>query len=137
MPRLSLRDRDQAPVQLKAGLHADDVAADIGCHVSSICRLLERHCITEDVSDRLRSGRPRVTPVRQDRFIRLTHLRNKFQSAAATSRQTRGLKNRRISVGTLRHRLRNAGLRALRPYCSRRLTCRHRAERLRWCGNNV
>ena len=74
MPRLSLRDRDRALRQLEAGRHADDVAADFGCHVSTIYRLLERHRVTGDVSDRRRSGRPRVTSVRQDRFIRLTHL---------------------------------------------------------------
>ena len=105
--------------------------------MSTIYRLLERHRITGDVSDRRRSGRPRVTSVRRDRFIRLTHLRNRFQSAAATSRQTRGLNNRRISVDTVRRRLRNAGLRARRPYCGPGLTRRHRAERLRWCRNNV
>ena len=77
MPRLSLRDRDR-------GRHANDVVADFGCHVSTIYRLLERHRVTGDVSDRRRSGRPRVTSVRQDRVIRLTYLRNRYQSAAAT-----------------------------------------------------
>ena len=124
MPRISSGDRDRA----EAGRHADDVAADFGCHVSTIYRLLERHRVTGDVSDRRHSGRQRVTSVRQDRFIRLTHLRNRFHSALATSRQTRGLYNRRISVDTVRRRLRNAGLRARRPYCGPRLTRRHRAE---------
>ena len=68
-----------------------------------------------------RSGRSRVTSVRQDRFIRLTHLRSRFQSAAATAGQTRGLNNRWISVDTVRRRLRNAGLRARRSYCGTRL----------------
>ena len=77
-------------------------------------------------------GRQRLTSVSQDRFIRLTHLRNRFQSAAAISRQTRGLNNRRISVDTVRRRLTNAGLRARRPYCGPRLTRRPRVERLRW-----
>ena len=36
MPRLSLRDSDRALGQLEAGRHADDVAADFGCHVSTI-----------------------------------------------------------------------------------------------------
>ena len=38
--RLSLRDGDRALGQLEAGRHADDVAADFGCHVSTIYRLL-------------------------------------------------------------------------------------------------
>ena len=61
MPRLSLRDRDRVLGQLEACRHADAVAADFGCHVSTIYRLLERHRGTGDVSDRRRSGRPRVT----------------------------------------------------------------------------
>ena len=61
-------------------------------------------------------GDPPWNDLRQDRFIRLTHLQNRFQSAAATSRQTRGLNNRRISVVTVLRRLRNAGMRARRPY---------------------
>ena len=73
-----------------------------------------------------------MTSVRQDRFIRLTHLLNRFQSADATSRQTRGLNNRPIAVT-----LYVVGLRARRPYCAPRLTRRHRAERLRWCRNSV
>ena len=112
MPRLSLRDRDHALGQLVAGWHADDVAADFGYHVSTIYRMLERHRVTGDDSDCRRSGRPRVTSVRQDRFIRLTHLRNRFQSAAVT---LRGLNNRRISIDTLSRRLRNAVLRDRRP----------------------
>ena len=98
---------------------------------------MELHRVTGDVGDRRHSGGPRGTSVRPDRFVRLTHLRNRFHSAAATSRQTRGLNNRRISVDTVRRRLRNAGLRARRPYCGTKLTRRHRAERLRWCRNNV
>ena len=70
-------------------------------------------------------------------FICLAHLQNRFQLAAATSRQTRDLNNRRISVDTVRRRLCNVGLRARRPYCGQRLTRRHRTERLRWCRNNV
>ena len=105
IPRLSVRDRDRAIGQWKAGRHADDVAADFGCHLSTIYRLLERHPVTGDVSDRRRSGWPRVTSVCQDRFIRLTHLRNRFQSAAATSRQTRVLNNQRVSVDTVRCRI--------------------------------
>ena len=92
MPRLSLRYRDRALGQFEAGRHADDFAADFGCQESTIYLLWERHRVT-DISDCRRSGRPRVTSVRQDRFIHMTHLRNRFQLAAATSRQTRGLNN--------------------------------------------
>ena len=90
--------------------------------MSTIYHLLERHHVTGDVSDRRRSGRPRVMSVHQDPFILLMHLQNRFQSAAATSRERRGLNNWWISIDTVCRHLRNAGLRARRPYCDPRLT---------------
>ena len=65
MPHLSLRDRERVLGQLEAGRHVDDVAADFGCHVYTIYRLLECHRVTGDVSDHRRSGRPRVASVHQ------------------------------------------------------------------------
>ena len=105
--------------------------------MSTIYRLMERHRVTEDVIDHQRSRQPRVMSVHQDRFIHLTHLQNRFQSAAATSRQTRGLNNQRISVDTVHHHLPNAGLRDRRTYCGPRLMRKHRAESLCWCRNNT
>ena len=130
MPRLSLRDSDHALGQLEAGQHANDIVADFRCHVCTIYHLLEHHSATGNVSDSCRSGWLRVTSVHQDQFILLTHLWNRFQSASATSRQTRCLNNRRISIDTVRRSLCNAGLRARCLFCGPRLTHQHRTETL-------
>ncbi|GFR77980.1 hypothetical protein ElyMa_005838400 [Elysia marginata] len=43
-------------------------------------------------------------------------MNNTFLSASASSRQTRGRNNQRISANTVRRRLSTSGLRSRRPY---------------------
>jgi hypothetical protein len=64
-------------------------------------------------SDRIRSGRPRVTSRRQDNHIRLVHLRNRFQTSSLTARSIPGL--RPISSRTVGNRLREHNIRPRRP----------------------
>jgi hypothetical protein len=87
---------------------------------------------TGTTSDRPRSGRPRVTTLRQDRHIRFIHLRNRFDTAVHTARLTPGRTNVRISDQTVRNRLHQCGLRARRPLKGSTLKQRHRAARLQW-----
>lgn len=133
MPRLSLRDRERVLGQLQSGRRAGDVALDFGCHISTIYRLIERERDTGTSDDRRRSGRPRVTSERQDRYIRLTHLRQRNRPATVTARETPGRNNPRISAQTVRRRLRSAGIKGRKPYVGPKLTLRHRQARLRWC----
>ena len=83
-------------------------------------------------NDRPRSGRPRVTTRRQDRYIRLTHLRNRFRTAVETFQVTPGTHNNRISADTVRIRLQEFGLRPRRPYVGMPLTPRRRQVRMAW-----
>ena len=87
MPRLSLGDHEHALGQLQSGRYAEDVALDFGCHISTIYPLVERERDTGTSDDRRRSGRPRVTSDRQDRYICLTHLRQRNRPATATARE--------------------------------------------------
>ena len=87
---------------------------------------------TSNTSDRPRSGRPRVTTLRQDRHIRFIHLRNRFVTAVHTARLTPGRTNVRISDQTVRNRLHQCGLRARRPLKGSTLKQRHRAAPLQW-----
>ena len=133
MPRLSLHERERALGQLQAGRRPSVVAATFGCHVSTIRRHAAQHHLTGTTDDQPRSGRPRVTTPRQDRQIRLRHLRNRFLPATVTARETPGIHNPRVCDETIRRRLRERGLNARRPYEGTRLTVRHRQQRLQWC----
>ena len=98
------------------GITQKEVARRLNMTQSTISRLRRRLEDTTSVKDRPRSGRPRTTTRRQDRQIRLTHLRNRFQTAEQTAATIRGRNNVRISAKTVRNCLREGGIRARRPY---------------------
>ena len=71
MPRLMEVQRGQAIALLMQGQRQQQVALQFGVNVSTIERLVRRLRDTGRVADR-----PHVTMPRQDRVIRLAHLRN-------------------------------------------------------------
>ena len=125
MVRLTDVQRGRAIALLMQGQRQQQSANHFGVNVSTIERLVRRLRET----DRPRSGRPRVTSRRQDRSIRLAHLRNRHLTATETALNTVGTHNRQISPKTVGSRLREIGLRARRPYIglpltqARRLNC--------------
>ena len=128
MPRLNQNQRIQALTMLVRGDNVSNVSRAFGCHRNTIIRLRQRFQQTGGVADRRRPGRPRVTNPRTDRFITLTHLRRRFQTATSSARQYG------ISKQTVLRRLRQAlqPIRPRRPYVGQVLTARHRGARLQW-----
>ena len=91
-------------------------------------RLRQRFQQTGGVTDRRRPGRPWVTNPRTDRFITLTHLRRRFQTATSSARQyviSKQIVLRRLKQTRQPNRPR-------RPYVEQVLTGSHRAARLQW-----
>ena len=103
MPRLNQNQRIQALTMLARGDNVSNVRRAFGCHRNTIIRLRQRFQQTGGVADRRRPGRLRVTNSRTDRFITLTHLRRRFQTATSSGRQCC------ISKRTVVRRLRHAG----------------------------
>ena len=130
MPRLSKVDRECAIGMLQGGLKQTDVARRLGVHRTTIARLLSRFNTTGSTGDRPRPGQRRATTPRQDRYIRLLHLRQCFQFATVTARTLPG--RHRVSAQTIRNRLRAVGLRARRPFTGPTLTVNHRQRHLNW-----
>ncbi|MES9901740.1 MAG: helix-turn-helix domain-containing protein [Sedimenticola sp.] len=87
MPRLSENERNQAIGMLAGGMSARTVARRFGCCRKTIDRLAGRYQATGAVHDRQRPGRPRVTTARADRYITLTHLRQRRLAATVTARR--------------------------------------------------
>ena len=58
--------------------------------------------------------------------------RRRFRTAVETAQVTSGTHNNRISVDTVRNRLREFGLRPRRPYVGMPLTRRRRQFRMAW-----
>ena len=105
--------------------------SNLGC-TSTISRLVQRLRATGRLTDRPRSGRPRVTTQRQDRRIRIVHLRNRLRTAAENAREVIGTHGRRVCPRTVRNRLREFDLRPRRPYVGPNLTPRRRQRRMQW-----
>ena len=128
MLRLNQNQRIQALTMLALGNNASNVSRAFDCHRNTIIRLRQRFQQTGGVADRRRPGRPRVTNPRTDRFITLTRLQRRFQTATSPARQYG------ISKQTVLRRPRQARqlIRPRRPYLGELLTARHRAARLQW-----
>ena len=128
MPRLNQNQRFQALTMLARGDNVSNVSRALGCQRNTIIRLRQRFQQTGGVADRRRPGKPRVTNPRTDRFITLTLLRRRFQTATSSTRQYG------ISKQTVLRRLRQTRqpIRPRRPYVGQVLTARHRAARLHW-----
>ena len=128
MPRLNQNQRIQALTMLARGDNVSNVNRAFGCHRNIIIRLRQRFQQTGWVADRRRSGRPRFTNPRTDRFIKLTHLRRRFQTATSSARQYG------ISKQAVLRRFRQARqpIRPRKPYVGQVLTACHRAARLQW-----
>ena len=122
MVRLTDVQRGRAIALLMQGKRQQQVANHFGVNVSTIEHLVRRLRETGHLADRPRSGRPRVTSRRQDRTIRLAHLRNRHLTATETALNTVGTHNRQISPKTVGSRLREIGLRTRRPYVGLPLT---------------
>ena len=112
MPRLNQNQRIHALTMLARGDNISNVSRAFGCHRNTIIRLRRRFQQTGGVADRRRTGRQRVTNLRTDRFITLTHLRRRFQTATSSARQCG------ISKQTVLRRVRQARqpIRPRRPY---------------------
>ncbi len=132
MPRLSREQCLRALGMLDADMNVSQVSRFFGCPRITIRNLVERYNQTGAVDDRPRAGRGRVTTPRQDRHIRLLHLRNRFRSASQTAQETPGIHNPRISSSTVHRRLHEHQLRARRPVRGNPLTPVRRRNRYAW-----
>ena len=129
MVRLTDVQRGRAIALLMQGQRQQQVANHFGVNVSTIERLVRRLRETGHLADRPRSG---LLKGRQDRTIRLAHLRNRHLTATETALNTVGTHNRQISPKTFGNRLREIGLRARRPYVGLPLTQARRLRRMAW-----
>ena len=91
----------------------------------------------EDVKDRPRSGRPRITTPRQDRSLTRDARRHRFQNARVLRYRWYALYGARASHRTTLRRLNGGRLRARRPLKKLPLSVRHRHVRLQWARRHA
>ena len=133
MPRLNEAKSNQAVVNMiRAGVSQNEVSRRFGVDRNTISALWRRYQQSGNTRDRRRSGRLRVTSLRQDTYIRVTHLRNRLQTAALTARSIPSSRN--ISPKTVRNRLHERNIRPRRPVIRPVLQRRHCVARLHGAG---
>ena len=104
--------RERAIGMLTAGMYARHVARHFQRHESTISRLLNSFQLTWNVADRPRSGRPRKTTPREDRFLTTLSRRYRFLSSRKLGRLLRNATGTKVCDGTVRNRLHAARLKA-------------------------
>ena len=74
------------------------------------------------MDDRQRPGRERITTRQQDRYIVLTHLRDRFRTSVETAQERVGTHNLRVSALTVRRRLQKRDISSHKTYRGNVLT---------------
>ena len=97
----------------EAGMSLRQIAQRVGHHHSTISRIMNKHQITNDAKDLLRSGRPRITSRRGVNALGRLVRRNPFANSTVLKRQW--LPYRLLSARTVRNRLKSVGYRSRRP----------------------
>jgi hypothetical protein len=81
MPRRTPVQLEQAIGRLNAGQRPQLIADAFSCNVRTIQLLRRCYNATKSTSDHPRSGHPRVTTQRQDRYILRHHLQEQHRQA--------------------------------------------------------
>ena len=138
MPQLTDVVRNQIIGQLQAGRSALNVARSFNISKKNVLRTRQRYQQTGSTKNRPKSGRPAKTTAKEDRRIVLTHFRNRFKTAEITKREFNALPNvNRVSVHTIRRRLRAAGLKSRKPAEKIKISPANIVRRLQWANQQI
>ena len=85
MPILQSFERGRAIGMVSVGTSVRTVARAFNVNQTIISRLRHKFQTTGTVSDALRAGRPRSLSNAEDRYIRLSSLRDRFQPATSVT----------------------------------------------------
>ena len=133
MPRLQTFERDRTIGMLSAGRSVRNVTRTLNVNPATISHLRDRFQATGNVNGAPRSGWPRCLSNADDRYIRLSALRDRFQPATLITSDINRNRNRNVTAQTVRNQL---GLNARRPVIGVQLTHNHRSLRLQWRRRN-
>ena len=137
--RRSLSDvnRGRALAWLQERIAVREVARRLHVAPSVICRLRQKWQATGRVQDRPRSGRPRKTTLREDRYVARQATTSRTSTAKRIRGQLRTATNTIVSKSTIRSRLHEVHLHARRPVKRPKLTRAHKTARLAWSRRHL
>ena len=104
------------------------IAQRVGHHHSTVSHIVNKHRLTNDVKDRERSGRSRITSRREDKALGRLVRRNPFANSTVLKKTVVA-----PSVAICKNSLESVDYRSKRPVNRCLLTQAHKAFRLQWC----
>nr|XP_022910488.1 uncharacterized protein LOC111421548 [Onthophagus taurus] len=119
------------------GISYREIGLRLGVSHTTISRAVQRFQETNDHTRRPGQGRRRVTTLRQDRFIRLRALRERFVAMRNLQIQVADVHNIRISTNTEQRRLAEGDLHARIPARAPNLNANHRRRRLQFSREHL
>ncbi|XP_072380559.1 uncharacterized protein [Diabrotica undecimpunctata] len=122
---------------IEEGHRQVDVAVRVGVNQSDVSLIVKKCGETNSVSDRPKSGKPRITTNAQERFLTLTARRNPSMTAPAIRRQLQQAHNIVICDQTIRNRLHSANLFTRRPLFVPKLALEQKRTRLEWANEHL
>lgn len=133
MPRIDDATRVQILTLVQEGRTRRSIAAEMGCSLGAVTRIVRAFREEARIRDAARSGRPRRTTEEEDRWIVAAACCDPFITAQEI-REELGLQ---VSLTVIRERLRSVGLRS-RIACQRPLlTQNHKRLRLEFATRHL
>jgi transposase len=126
--RLTVEQRAEIAV-LYPSKSMGQLALEYNISKTAVHKIIKKKAIFGTVVDRPRSGRPRISTVKDDRHLVRLAMRDLFQTAGNLRNQW----NVESSVATVKLRLFGSGLRGCLSMRKPPLTQKHRRMRLEWC----
>ena len=111
-------------------------AREIGINQIQVSRLIAKYRQTNDVTDRPRPGRPRLSSAADDRVLVRSSVRDPKAPCSELRQQWQNL-NVQASTRTVDRRLNKAGLKVRRPRRRTFLALDHRCNRVQWAANKL
>lgn len=127
----------QAVLLKQQGCTQREIAATLNVPRTTLRYALKRYEETDLFTRRPGSGGLRVTSARDDRFISIQLLRNRFLTAVEVRQRLQLVRGVNVSDRTVRRRIEEAGLHARRPAKGPELSRSHRVERLQFAREHV
>lgn len=134
---LSPEDSARAVALHDVGHSYREVAHILGFSKSSVERAVARFRMTGSYGRRPGSGRQRATTAIDDRFIRVSVLRDRHTSAVEIQNALQRVRQVAVNEITVRRRLHEANLRARRPATGPELLREHRTNRLLFARQHI
>lgn len=113
------------------------IANVLGTAKSTVNDAIRRFYQTGQYTRRAGSGRPRITTHREDRFLRLSVLRDRRLPSTLLARRFANVRGHEISALTVRRRLQEYQMRSRKPALCPDLSRNHRVERLQFAREHA